>query len=200
MQGDVDGCGGIGADELRFPAFVRDEQRRCADARVVVGGRLHTDARARRGPPGWRAVSKAYSKRLTHALAERIGVAYPWTRYPRDLTEVATLDCCFPVILKPDVKPQENRFTRAKAWRVDDRASLVDTWRTAAALVGSEAVMVQELIPGGGESQYSFAALCREGEPVAWLTSRRVRQYPRDSATPARWSRRCTTALGAAGH
>jgi D-aspartate ligase len=130
--------------------------------------------------PGWGAVGQAYHKRLTYELARRIGVAHPWTSYPRDVTELAELACTFPVILKPDVKPDENRFTRAKAWRVDDRASLRSAWEEAARLVGAQAVMVQELIPGAGESQYSFAALCRDGGVVASLTARRVRQYPRD--------------------
>ncbi len=40
--------------------------------------------------------------------------------------------------------------------------------------------MVQELIPGGGESQFSYTALCRDGQPLASLTARRVRQTPMD--------------------
>lgn len=130
--------------------------------------------------PGWGAVSQAYYKRLTYELAGRIGVARPWTRHPRSVAEVAELACSFPVIIKPDVKPDENRFTRAKAWRVDDRRSLLAAWQEAASLVGAEAVIVQELIPGAGESQYSFAALCSDGAAVASLTARRVRQYPRE--------------------
>jgi D-aspartate ligase len=130
--------------------------------------------------PGWDAVSQAYHKRLTYELARRIGIAHPWTSHPRGVTELEELACEFPVILKPDAKPDENRFTRAKAWRVDDRASLLGAWEEAARLVGAEAVMVQELIPGAGEHQYSFAALCRDGAVVASLTARRLRQYPRD--------------------
>jgi D-aspartate ligase len=40
--------------------------------------------------------------------------------------------------------------------------------------------MVQELIPGGGETQLSYAALACDGEPLASLTARRTRQYPAD--------------------
>jgi D-aspartate ligase len=130
--------------------------------------------------PNWDALRYAYHKRLSHVLAERIGVAYPWTRYPRRLPEVAELDCPFPVILKPDAKPQENRFTLAKAWRVDDCDSLLAAWAVAARLVGSDGVMVQELIPGGGEAQFSFAALCQHGVALASLVARRTRQYPPD--------------------
>ena len=40
--------------------------------------------------------------------------------------------------------------------------------------------MVQELIPGGGEAQFSYAALCGDGRPLASVTARRTRQYPID--------------------
>jgi D-aspartate ligase len=129
--------------------------------------------------PGWEVFRYAYHKRLTHELAERIGIEYPWTRYPRTAREASDLACSFPAILKPDVKRQDNPFTRAKAWRVDDRAALLTAWSEAASLVGADAVMVQELIPGCGQDQYSFAALCSDGEPLATLVARRARQYPR---------------------
>jgi predicted ATP-grasp superfamily ATP-dependent carboligase len=40
--------------------------------------------------------------------------------------------------------------------------------------------MIQEIISGGGESQFSYTALCRDGQPLASLTARRVRQIPMD--------------------
>src|ERR1700757_654426 len=44
----------------------------------------------------------------------------------------------------------------------------------------AELIVVQKMIPGGGEAQFSYAALCFEGKPVASLTARRTRQYPID--------------------
>ena len=40
--------------------------------------------------------------------------------------------------------------------------------------------MAQELIPGGGEAQFSYVALCADGSPIASATARRTRQYPPD--------------------
>ena len=40
--------------------------------------------------------------------------------------------------------------------------------------------MVQEFIPGGGGCQFSFAALCSEGQPLASIVARRTRQFPPD--------------------
>jgi len=41
-------------------------------------------------------------------------------------------------------------------------------------------VMVQELIPGGGETQFSYAGLLLDGHPLASVVARRARQYPMD--------------------
>jgi predicted ATP-grasp superfamily ATP-dependent carboligase len=40
--------------------------------------------------------------------------------------------------------------------------------------------MIQELIPGGGDTQFSYGALCDDGRVVASVTARRGRQYPVD--------------------
>src|SRR5258708_29710516 len=47
-------------------------------------------------------------------------------------------------------------------------------------MIPAELILVQELIPGGGEFQFSYAALCCDGKPIASLTARRTRQYPID--------------------
>lgn len=130
--------------------------------------------------PAWEVFRWAHDKRMTYQLAADVGVDVPWTAYPRSEAEVAALECAFPVILKPAVKEEANALTDAKAWRVDDRASLRERYRMACTLVSPDTLMVQELIHGGGESQYSFAALCDGGRPLAWLTARRLRQYPMD--------------------
>jgi len=128
----------------------------------------------------WEVARWAYDKHLTYQRAEAAGVAVPKSYQPRDGAEVARLDCRFPVILKPTVREAHNAFTLAKAWRADDRAALTARYRQAAALVGENNIILQELIPGGGEQQFSFAAVCRDGVPLGMLTARRTRQYPID--------------------
>ena len=130
--------------------------------------------------PRWDVMRWAYDKRLTDRLAQNARVDYPWTSYPRDGSDVAAIDCSFPVILKPAVKAELNRFTHDKAWQADDRRTLLARYEEACALVDPELIMVQELIPGGGEAQFSFAALCADGRPLASVVARRTRQYPVD--------------------
>jgi D-aspartate ligase len=84
------------------------------------------------------------------------------------------------VVLKPAFKKDVNRFTRDKAWDVDSLDGLHARYAEAQQLVGPDIVMMQELIPGGGETQFSYAAFCVDGEPLASVTARRTRQYPVD--------------------
>src|SRR5439155_25366729 len=73
-----------------------------------------------------------------------------------------------------------NRLTAAKAWRVDSRHELLARYEEAIGLVSPEVLMVQELVPGSGEEQLSYAALCAEGQPLASIVARRTQQYPGD--------------------
>src|SRR5260370_41800901 len=82
----------------------------------------------------------------------------------------------FPAILKPATHASVNRFTADKAWRVENRGELLARYREAREMIPAELILVQELIPGGGEFQFSYAALCRDGKPIVSLTARRTRQ------------------------
>jgi predicted ATP-grasp superfamily ATP-dependent carboligase len=130
--------------------------------------------------PPWEVVRWAYDKRLTYALADRVGVARPKTARARTLQEAVASELPYPLVLKPAIKKSKNALTIAKAWRVDDYADLAARFARASALVDPELLLVQELVPGGGEAQFSYAALCRDGVPLAALTARRTRQYPMD--------------------
>ena len=131
-------------------------------------------------PPDWDVMRHAFDKRLTYRLAASLGLDHPWTYQPRDGEDVAALECKFPVVLKPAVKTSINRFTRERAWLVNNREELLKRYEEAADLVGADAVLIQQMIPGGGENQLSYAALYTNGQPVASLVARRTRQLPID--------------------
>jgi predicted ATP-grasp superfamily ATP-dependent carboligase len=83
-------------------------------------------------------------------------------------------------VVKPAYKATANRLTVAKAWRADDAKTLRRRYEEACELVDPSILMIQELIPGDGAAQRSFAALCRDGEVLASLTACRTRQFPMD--------------------
>jgi predicted ATP-grasp superfamily ATP-dependent carboligase len=152
------------------------------DEAVALLARNHTELKKqfRLTIPPWEEICWAYDKRLSHALAQKLGVDFPQTCYPESCEAVAKLDCAFPVILKPAFKQNFNELTHAKAWRVDNRQDLLARYQAACKLMDPSLIMVQELIPGGGEAQFSYATLSVEGHSLAWVVARRTRQYPSD--------------------
>ena len=136
--------------------------------------------RFRVSTPVWDVLRWAYDKRLTYKLAAEQQVDYPHTIYPACEADLARASCALPGILKPATHATTNRFTADKAWPVDSREELLVRYRQARELIPPDLILVQERIPGGGESQFSYAALCCDGQPIASLTARRTRQYPID--------------------
>lgn len=128
----------------------------------------------------WDSLRQLCDKQQLAQSALAAGIAAPRAYRVRSEADAATLDILFPVVLKPAMRTVRNEFTQAKAWRADTRDELVQRYRAAAALVGHENVVVQEMIPGTGETQFSYAGLWHDGKPVADLTARRTRQYPVD--------------------
>jgi predicted ATP-grasp superfamily ATP-dependent carboligase len=130
--------------------------------------------------PPWEQVQWAFDKHRTYERAASLGIDCPQSFYPRGTADVARIDARFPLILKPTVRNSRNAFTIEKAWRVDDRAALIARYEQALAMVGEDAIVVQELIPGRGSAQFSYAAVWDNGAPVASLVATRARQYPID--------------------
>jgi D-aspartate ligase len=130
--------------------------------------------------PPWEKLQWACDKRLLHRLAEKLQVDQPWTACPPSRKELAKLHCPYPVILKPAIRLRPSTLAVPKAWLVEDYDSLLTRYDEASALLSPENLIIQEIIPGGGEAQFSYAALCRDGRPLASLVARRTRQFPRD--------------------
>ncbi|KAA5599583.1 ATP-grasp domain-containing protein [Blastochloris sulfoviridis] len=128
--------------------------------------------------PPWEALQWACDKPLLYRRAREFGLAIPQTYAVASLDEAAKLEPRFPIVLKPHMGVGGGRFVKSKVVRADDRAAFLAAFRAAASEIGGEHVVVQELIAGGGESQFSYAALWRRGAPVAEFVARRARQYP----------------------
>jgi D-aspartate ligase len=130
--------------------------------------------------PALNSVRYLWDKRETYQLAEKLSIAIPRSWFPRSEADLAEIDMDAPLVLKPAIKEKFFYATRVKAWCAATRAELIAGFRRAAAIVGEGEVIVQELIPGGGEQQYAYCALFRDGAAVASMTVRRRRQHPSD--------------------
>lgn len=130
--------------------------------------------------PGMSAIRHAWDKRQTYRLGAQLSIAIPRTWFPQSEEDLAYIPVDAPVIIKPAIKEHFYAATHAKAWRVDDRAQLIRSYRRAAAIIPPSEIMVQELIPGSGQEQYAYCAFFRGGHAVADMTVIRRRQHPSD--------------------
>jgi predicted ATP-grasp superfamily ATP-dependent carboligase len=88
------------------------------------------------------------------------------------------IDFDLPVAVKPAIKEHFFYATKAKAWRANSRVELEALFERAVALIGPGEVMIQDLIPGGGEQQFAYCAFFKEGKAVGSVVVRRTRQHP----------------------
>lgn len=128
----------------------------------------------------WEIVRLANDKRQTYRLAQEVGVPYPRTCYPRSEEDVAAMEVSFPVIIKPAISTRLQYAMRLKALTARNREELHSQYRLAATVMPPEEIMVQEIIPGDGHTQFSVAAFCKDGHILTGMTARRTRQYPID--------------------
>ena len=128
----------------------------------------------------WDVVRWANDKRFTYGMAEEVGVPYPRTWYPKDEAELASMDITFPVILKPAISVHLQYETHVKAIPVAHHEELLTQYRRVAQIISADEIMIQEIIPGTGATQFSVAAFCKDGESLLTMTARRTRQYPID--------------------
>ncbi|MFC5952193.1 ATP-grasp domain-containing protein [Pseudonocardia lutea] len=128
----------------------------------------------------WRAVQSCWDKRETYRIAAEAGIPHPRTWVLRTASDLAAVHDAGPFVVKPAIKEHFFYQTGVKAWRVDHPRDLVRVVQRATEIVGDGEVLVQQLVPGGGEEQYAYCALVRDGRALARMTVRRRRQHPSD--------------------
>jgi D-aspartate ligase len=133
--------------------------------------------------PPWETTKWLADKKLTYEKAAAVGIDYPRTYALSDPAGLAALDCPFPLILKPAIKQGHNLLTQSKVWRVNDRDMLRRVFNDAVSMAGAGGLIMQELVPGDGFTQFSYAAVCQEGLPVVSMVARRTRQHPANFGT-----------------
>jgi predicted ATP-grasp superfamily ATP-dependent carboligase len=131
----------------------------------------------------WSELSFACDKAKAYQRAKELGIGVPEVHSLGSIAAAESAAFTFPVVLKPNMRIQRNPLTLAKAWRADDRETFVALYRRAAGYVGAANIVVQELVPGGGDTQLSYTGLWNDGAPVAEFAARRMRQQPVEFGT-----------------
>lgn len=127
----------------------------------------------------WPALERLNNKAQLYRLADTLGIDYPRVFADGVVADEVRL----PVVIKPSSTEKSNPLTRAKAWKAETAEDYAQKFALATQYMGPGGFVVQELIPGGGESQYSYAGLWNHGVEVCGLTARRSRQFPAEFGT-----------------
>jgi D-aspartate ligase len=128
----------------------------------------------------WETVRWAWDKKNTYDLALELGIPAPRTYTVKTEEELTELYSQLPLAIKPAVKENFFYATGAKAWRAETPEQLRNLFRKANRQIQTKEILIQEIIPGTGETQYSYCAFFRDGVAQSTLVARRMRQHPRE--------------------
>ena len=130
--------------------------------------------------PGWECVQWMWNKKHTYDRAAQLGMPIPRTFNPRTEKELEDLYPYLPLAIKPAVKENFFYATGAKAWRAETPDQLRYLFQQASLQISLEEILIQEIIPGDGQRQYSYCAFFRDGHAHSTLMAKRIRQHPRE--------------------
>jgi len=128
--------------------------------------------------PDWEITKWAWNKWNTYSLAQKLGIPIPRTWCPRTVEEIDQIDAEFPLAIKPSVKEDFFYATKAKAWRAENKNQVREMFQRASGHVGSNEVLVQEIIPGDGTRQFSSCVFMKDGIVLGSMEAQRWRQHP----------------------
>jgi predicted ATP-grasp superfamily ATP-dependent carboligase len=130
----------------------------------------------------WDKVSLFFNKCLSYPLAAECKIPIPITMYPSTSVLGADIldNTSFPCIIKPAVMRDFYSIYRTKAVVCKDRDALIKNYQEIIERIPPSQLMVQEIIPGGSENQYSVGVFFDGLEAKNTLIARRRRQHPLD--------------------
>lgn len=130
--------------------------------------------------PAWSIFERLYDKRLNYQWCLENGIHSPASYLPEAREDLPDGRLAYPFIVKPAFKRNFKRYSKAKAVVVNSEMELKDLLSGQFSALDVHDILYQEIIPGGGTQQWSYAGFFVEGNPVAAFTACRLRQHPPD--------------------
>jgi predicted ATP-grasp superfamily ATP-dependent carboligase len=130
--------------------------------------------------PSWSLYEQLYDKRLNYRWCLKHGICSPISYLPEAPDDLPDGHLEYPFIVKPAFKRNFKQYSKAKAVVVNSRSQLESLLAGQFSGLDIHEILYQEIIPGGGAQQWSYAGLFVQGNPVAAFTACRVRQHPPD--------------------
>jgi len=130
--------------------------------------------------PEWESTRHVWNKNNTYKLAGQLGIPTPQTWNVRGIEELPSLYHRLPLAIKPAIKENFFYATGAKAWRAETPEQLNALFDAAVHNINLSEILIQEIVPGDGNCQFSYCAFVRDGSVHSALTAKRLRQHPRE--------------------
>ena len=128
----------------------------------------------------WQNVETFYNKRITYKLAKDIGIDIPQTWFPNSISDVIELNLPFPCIIKPAVVQNFYKKAKKKVFVCNNKNELIDNYKKAVNIIHNNEIIVQEIIPGSSENQFSACFIFNRNKPLVQFVAKRKRQHPID--------------------
>jgi len=128
----------------------------------------------------WSDYRYIYDKRLAFQWIKQLDLPAPQTYIPLRRDDLPYDGLPLPAIVKPAVKRTFSRYSNKKAIPFESINHLKRLLEEDLKSVPIEELLYQEIIPGDGKNQWSYAGFFVEGEPKAAFTACRRRQHPPD--------------------
>jgi predicted ATP-grasp superfamily ATP-dependent carboligase len=127
--------------------------------------------------PDRATIERIVNKRSQYGIAEKVGIPTPRSYFPESAEDIRRLSegLPYPCILKPYRSHLFTKKMAAKVFVVKSARELIEAYDRLSAMD----VMIQEIVPGGDDALFGYLAFWdAEGAERAWVTKRKLRQYP----------------------
>jgi len=121
-----------------------------------------------------------YNKIETYKLCDSLKIPYPKSIFPKSFEDLKHKQLNFPVIIKPAIMHKFFSKTRKKVYICNNQSELLENYLLAKTIVPQNEIIVQEVIKGSSENQYSACFSFNKSMPLVTLLARRKRQHPID--------------------
>ena len=128
----------------------------------------------------WENVKIFYNKKLSYPLAKEVGLDIPTTLYPKNEKDVLEANINLPCIIKPAVVEKFYKKAKKKVFICKTKEELLLNYKRAISIIPKDEIIIQEIIPGSSENQYSACFHYNSNEALVQLVAKRKRQHPID--------------------
>lgn len=130
----------------------------------------------------WDVIEIFFNKCKTYPWIKDLEIPVPLTYYPHVVDEIweVSQKMNYPCIIKPAIMKDFYEIFGSKVIVCNSKRELIANYNRVIKSIPPAEIMIQEIIPGNCENQFSIGMFCVSGKIFNSITARRKRQHPLD--------------------